>query len=718
MTALWKALTRWCCLVLLTGFVPARAALQFDVFCGYDGTVHESAWFPITCEIFNDGPSFNAVIEISGSGSDQVHQVPIELPTNTRKRLVIPMYSSGGRYNAGRWNARLVDTGGKVRAERLDQQTKLIPWEVTLLGGIPRNFGGLPIYPDVPQQRRDLRPEVARIQPEQFPDNPIALEGLNAFYVNSEKAIDFNANQVGALLGWVRGGGHLIIAVEQISDINATPWLKQFSPMELTGVENRAFNKDIVAWLKRDEPAARTATRRVGRANQFEAEVDIYKNLPSDDSYRESEMPVATGTLRDGVIVISGEKGPLAVQAPRGRGKLTLLTFSPEREPFRSWKNRNYFWAKLTDVPPETFSRTDYSGGHGGFSSDGIFGALIDSRQIKKLPVTWLLVLLLVYLVVIGPFDQWWLKKIGRQMLTWVTFPAYVVLFSLLIYFIGYKLRAGETEWNELNIVDLLPRADKVDMRGRSFVSIYSSGNAWYKLSGPPGYAAFRTEMTDVFRGRNDSSRFKVAHVGNSYKGELFVPVWTSLLFVNDWFRTNDTPFVASVSGTESSRTVEIRNLLDRPLKTLRVVVDERLHEVGDIEPGQTQTYTLTPDKGTPLANFVQQNGSYFQRAAEIRQNPLGSDSSGGHLEDRPLTAVTASFPTYLDEVYQGGQRGFISPPGLDLSPQVKRGDAVVFAWLPEHTFNGDINQFKPLRFKRDTLLRLVIPVKKADPTI
>src|SRR5688572_16594637 len=45
-----------------------RAALQFDVHVGYEGNVHEASWFPIVCEIFNDGPSFNAVIEVSSGG--------------------------------------------------------------------------------------------------------------------------------------------------------------------------------------------------------------------------------------------------------------------------------------------------------------------------------------------------------------------------------------------------------------------------------------------------------------------------------------------------------------------------------------------------------------------------------------------------------------------------------------------------------------------------
>ena len=48
---------------LLCGWLAnAGAALQFDVFLGYDGTVREASWFPILCEIKNDGPAFAGVI--------------------------------------------------------------------------------------------------------------------------------------------------------------------------------------------------------------------------------------------------------------------------------------------------------------------------------------------------------------------------------------------------------------------------------------------------------------------------------------------------------------------------------------------------------------------------------------------------------------------------------------------------------------------------------
>jgi hypothetical protein len=427
-------------------------------------------------------------------------------------------------------------------------------------------------------------------------------------------------------------------------------------------------------------------------------------------------MPISTGSVKDGVVLFASGSAPtagtpLAVQAPRGRGKVTVLTFSPEREPFRSWKGKSYFWAKLAGIPGELFN-SEGAPGYGARSVDGVFGALIDSRQIKKLPVTWLLLLLVVYLVVIGPFDQWWLKKIGRQMLTWITFPAYVVLFSLLIYFIGYKLRAGETEWNELNIVDILPRGDKVDLRGRTYISIYSSGNAWYSIDGQPGYGTFRTELMDLYSGGNQPEKTKVVQDGNSFKAEVFVPVWTSMLFANEWFQTNDTPLLAAVSYTGSDYQVDLENLMNRPLTDVRVAVENIIYDVGSLAPNEKKTVRLAAEKGTPLRTFVQQNAATFQSAVDLRRNPLG-DTSGGHLENRPIVAATVSFLSYLDDYAQTG-RNFVSPAGLDLASAVERGDAVVFAFAPDFSFTEKLNDFSPPRFKRDTVVRLTVPVRRS----
>jgi hypothetical protein len=66
-----------------------------------------------------------------------------------------------------------------------------------------------------------------------FPDNPIVLEGMGSLYLNSERATDLTVSQVNALLAWLHEGGHLIIAVEQPSDITASPWLKGIFPCDV-----------------------------------------------------------------------------------------------------------------------------------------------------------------------------------------------------------------------------------------------------------------------------------------------------------------------------------------------------------------------------------------------------------------------------------------------------------------------------------------------------
>ena len=706
---------------LAAGFgTETRAELQFDVFPGYDNIVREAGWFPIACEIFNDGPSFNGVVEISSGNmrSDQVRRIPIELPTNTRKRFSIPMFANGGRFF--QWNARLVDENGKLRAERSTMRPKVLAWEGILLGALPRSFSGMPTLPNLRQNRPELKPLVARLMVEQFPDNPIALEGLDALYLNSERALDLTVNHVASLLAWLHGGGHLVVSIEQLGDVNATPWLKSVLPSTLTKMVSMPIDKDIQQWLRTyesPESELTSTSRRSGR--QRSPRADPYANLAVDPAFKGAQIPVATGTLRDGTVILTSDSKPLIITAERGRGKITLLSFNPEREPFRSWKNKPWFWSKLIDIPGILFNSQN-NRSYGGWSVDGVFGALIDSRQVRKLPVQWLLLLLVVYLVVIGPFDQYILKRIGRQMLTWITFPAYVVLFSLLIYFIGYKLRAGETEWNELHIVDILPRGKaSAELRGRTYASIYSSSNAKYALGfTPPSeeaaartHATFRSELLDLQGTSREGSRASIEHSGNSFSAEVFVPVWTSLLYASDWLQPAPMPLDVELTRNSSNWDVTIENLLDRPLSDTRIVLEGKIYELGSLPAKEKKKFSIAQTKGVPLESFVRQNGVNFHDAVNQRRNPLG-DNRRGWIENPALHSMVVSFAEHLPR--QQNQRNCVTPAGLDLTPMVDRGHAVILAWDTGHSFANAINQFTPLRSQKNTLLRLVIPTKAA----
>ncbi len=722
----------------------APATLQFDMFVGYNGTVAEAAWIPIVFEVKNDGPAFTGVVDLEpeGFGGGATRSTVVELPTGSLKRLVIPAFVAG-RYG-GAWTARLLDERGRVRAETSSspvQPRSAVNWKTILMGALARTPRGVPVLAQIRARQPDLQPVCASLQPAIFPDNPIALERLDAIYLNSERVGELRDAQVKALLAWLHAGGHLIVGVEQISDIQASPWLRSVFPCDLSGVRDLARHPELQAWLREPmtspedklfrggnlsrpyvAPGGFTPQQRTNFGKRYGYDpytrsakpelveattTNVFGDLAEDAAFEAAPLTVATGLRHDDARVVAGTPdAPLIVTADCDRGRVTALLFSPEREPARSWKHLPEFWTRLAGAPSALYASANvpYRLEPG---SDGIFGAMVDSRQVRKMPVGWLLVLLLVYLAVIGPFDRWWLRKIGRPMLTWITFPGYVVLFSLLIYFIGYKLRAGEAEWNELHLVDVFANGERAELRGRTFASIYSPANQRYRLASPARVATLRSEfMGSAVAPAKGNVR--VLQQGDTFSADVFVPVWISQLFVSDWWQAAPLPARVAVRHRGDALEVTVDNRLDRPLTNVRLAVADRMLDVGDVPARQKKTVTLRTTAGASLADFVWQRGANFQAVVQQRQSAFGGYASGW-ITDAPNAAMAASFLSEL--AGRQGAAAFVTPPGLDLAPLVERGQAVLLAWSADYTPLKAINQFKALRSHRDTLWRVSCPV-------
>lgn len=713
-----------------TGLSIARAELRFDVFPGYDGTVREAAWFPITCEIFNDGPPIRGIIEITPAnyGKGQTQRVPVELPTGTLKRIVIPAFTSS-RYPTP-WDLRLIDDRGKVRADALGvQPQRAVGWETKIIGSLPRSPSGMVSLRSIKRNQPDMQPASTRFQPQMLPDNPLLLEGLDAIYLNSEAASSLRSSQANALIAWVNAGGHLIVAIEQVADVNGSPWLKNILPCEPRDIVAVAKHDELTRWLieatrgenistEMDAPKPQPAPRnRRNRQNMpmpvspppvVEKDVTAFTDVGRDDAFAAAEIRVVTGVLRDGKAVVSVGELPLIITGNRGLGRVTALMFSPEREPFKSWKDLPTFWTKMLEVPMELYTSTTYYPGYGS-GADGIFGAMLDSRQVHKLPVGWLLVLLVVYLLVIGPFDRIWLKKINKPMLTWITFPCYVIFFSGLIYFIGYRLRAGESELNELHVVDVLRNGERAELRGRSYMSIYSPSNAKYPMQSTLKFATLRGEYLASHSGQT-SDKTELLHTGDNFRADVYVPVWTSQMCLSDWWTSGELPLTASIKSKANGWSVTVENQSGKAITAARLVVGKLIFDVGTFSPGQKKTMELQQSDGNSTETFVRNLAGQYQSAVQQRQYAFGS-SGGGHIDDLPMGSMAASLLGEVAEV-QGGMN-FPASPGLDLSASVKNGGALLLAWSPDASPVPAINQFKTKRTASNTLWRVPVTVKE-----
>ena len=107
---------------LLAGGSLARGEVQFDVFMGFAGKARQGEWFPVTFEIFNDGPTFDGQVELRPSfGDNPVYSYNVELATNTRKRFTLAVFADT---NAS-WSAKLKNGRKTVSQKRRTQARQL-----------------------------------------------------------------------------------------------------------------------------------------------------------------------------------------------------------------------------------------------------------------------------------------------------------------------------------------------------------------------------------------------------------------------------------------------------------------------------------------------------------------------------------------------------------------------------------------------------------------
>jgi hypothetical protein len=701
-------------LALLCGPM-VQAKILFDVFPGFDAVARGGAWFPVVIEVFNDGPSFDAVIELSQSQFNGVPQrFAVELPQNTRKRIFLPCFA--GSQGVMAMDARLLDKDGKLRAENLGARVTQLGWEDFILGSAHQNLAGMPKFPDIQGRNAEFQPRVARLSigqaMETFPENAVVLSALNAIYLNSARALELKEPQVEALMTWLYAGGHLILAIDQPTDVNATPWLKDLLPVAVEGVSTRSMGPAISRWLRNGtSPADAVSLRFAGQAPPLPIPnrgagglPDPYASLEPDSGFEAATTPAVNFRLRAGQTLVAVDDAPLLVSVTKGRGLLTAVAFNPEREPFKGWKHQSLFWARLAGVPRDLLGKNEFNA-WGGRGLDGVFGAMIETRQVQKLPVGVLLLLLLVYLAVIGPFDRWWLKRINRPMLTWITFPTYVALFSLLIYYIGFRLRAGNSEWNELHVVDVYQRTGDAVMRGYTFGSVYSPANNTYRIGLDAGTAMFRPEFQGFWGNSGSGARIGVRTKAKGIEAELDVPVWTSQLGVAEWVDTGLAPIQARWDGKE----LVIANRRQIGMTNVMVIRGTRLYRWTKTIDGGGEARMELDGQGESYVDFARNWSPIFSQVAGRRNEVFGGGNAAEHIDQWAEASIAASFAQHT----AGGDnssRQFIWPPTFDLTPLAERGDVVILAYLPGDSLVPPLNQFAAIRQAKGTLIRLVLP--------
>jgi hypothetical protein len=176
---------------------------------------------------------------------------------------------------------------------------------------------------------------------------------------------------------------------------------------------------------------------------------------------------------------------PLIVRGAYGLGQVMLVALDLDQMPFSDKGGDNSekdFWQMFrVELGTEQKAAPNPQAGFGGFYpgynmdvATRLQQSLEDFEDIPVIGFGWVALFILLYIVVVGPLEYLFLKKVLKRLeLTWVTFPVVVVLISVLAYFTAYWIKGDKLKINKVDLVD-------IDLQTEQ-----AYGNTWFTLFSP-----------------------------------------------------------------------------------------------------------------------------------------------------------------------------------------------------------------------------------------
>ncbi len=427
-------------LVLLLAAAPAMAQAERDPIeikgqAGWGGRVAPGDWAPITVDVDNRGQKdlegtlvlawgYQAMYQRSNRpGPDNLegragprHEIPISIAATARKRISLSLIAPDGD-NYSLWGFFVPPKGrilgiGELFTRALEAKKRLVA-----VVGQDRPEGL-----DLP----DL--ETVSLAPERLPEDWRGYAALEALVWLDGKATEIRSPaQLDALRAWICSGGRLVVARANEVGIGGTPLMKLLPVRSLGG---------------REVEGLEGLTGIPGAASAPQGKTMVLESVP----------------LRGHAALTQGGI-PLVVESALDAGRVSFVAFDPSRGPFTQWKEARKFWAWLLK-PPSAPPARDPNSPDTAAKAPRILGSATLAQLAATFPdvappaIGGLFLLIILYLVVVGPGDYFLLRSLRRLELTWITFPVYVTAFTALILVIGGAFMRTAAHQRETRVVD------------------------------------------------------------------------------------------------------------------------------------------------------------------------------------------------------------------------------------------------------------------------
>ncbi len=449
-----------------------------------------AAWSPVGVELSHTRGALQLAIE-SPDADGVLTILKTPLPQGATQAATYVRSAAGGEITLHLEDESGKPVGEPFRIRNLRAKDPLA-YVVLSLGSRLPNFdlpkpatGTGSAEPEVGGPLRGGRIELAAIEDAaRLPDHWIGYDAADLVILSASspefvRSLRSSDAKLAALKEWVARGGRLLIAAGgNAADLNAIEF-QDLLPASIASVNPVSLLP--LYWSARETSQSTSLTGNL--------------------AVKSGAFPVASFAARHGhtprIVVPPASrptelKNAVAVQHAFGLGRVTLVGFDLDRSPFTEFPRQTEFWdwvlreggASRASVGSEGKPRTETSGPTE--DEDEVAVSLrTHADTFEAIPVVSfasVAFLIVIYILIIGPIEYWFLKRIlGRLELTWITFPIIVATVCIAAALSASAMKGDSLRVNKIDVIDVEANHDGIGGQpsGRVF------GTTWFTIFSP-----------------------------------------------------------------------------------------------------------------------------------------------------------------------------------------------------------------------------------------
>lgn len=535
-------------------------AITIRVRAAYAGVYRVNEWFPLTIELRNDGADVRGELEWSliDQNDGPVFRSQIDLPRGSQKRMHVALLSRSFSRNA---HVRIIVNGqtitqSTISLEPIDVDTYLlavISNDPTLLN-VLNNF----------QLSRAPTTRVQHITLDELPEQAASLRAVNTLVLHNIDSAQLSAQQRAALHSWVTLGGQLIVSGGVQGQLSAAGVADLLPAIIRSTLHEGSIEKVLELGSAPLPSGAQTAS-----LNDLEPHAN------------------ARDVIGDGLIW----------EQHIGAGKSLVIAF--DLSLLRGWQDEPMLWKNVLQAQAQFIPTLDLNN-----SGSDLIRRSLQLPGLSLPPTIYLVMFLFFYILLIGPLNYLLLRQLKRLEWAWISIPVLVAIVVAGLYAFGFATRGGQSKLIQLSVVQASEGEQKAQLS--AFIGLFSPFRSSYTLGLPA-----QSLVLDQERWNSNNPSAPVQLSTNT------VDIPDALVDVSSVrsFSAESSIDINSIVESHLDLSNEtVSTITSRHSQTLRdvlIVHEEKVSNLGDIQPGQTLSFNMNSQVIFPWGANLNETGLF-----------------------------------------------------------------------------------------------------------